>query len=174
MAVLIFGMLGLGFYMVQIETDLVDRYLQTRWHKSFGTVVFALAVLRIVWRLATRSRPANPETMPRWQVRAARISHILFYILMVALPLSGWLLASASPLNDVDAVPFQLRNLVFDLFELPDPFVKGNARLTATLKSLHLALALLLAALLALHIAASLKHHFIDRDDVLRRMIRGR
>jgi cytochrome b561 len=174
MAALVLFMLGLGFYMVQIEDDLVDRYFQTQRHKSFGALVFALAIVRILWRAANRARPAHPPSMPVWQVRAATVSHVLIYVLMAALPLSGWLMASASPLNDPDAVPFQITNTIFGLFDLPDPFAKGSQELTDALKLLHLSLAAALAALLAVHALAALKHHFIDRDRVLRQMIRGR
>ncbi|MHA3976411.1 cytochrome b [Halovulum sp. GXIMD14794] len=174
MAALILGMLGLGFWMSRVEQDLLLQFDLIQRHKSFGTMVFALACLRIAWRASQRARPSDPVEMPSWQRQAARLSHLALYALMLALPLSGWLMASASPLNDADALPFQIPNMVFGLFELPDPFPKGSEALAARLRRLHGILALGLALLLGLHVAAALKHHFADRDPVLRRMLRGR
>ncbi len=173
MALLVFGMLGLGFYMVRVETDLVDRYLQIQWHKSFGFTIFVLAGLRLVWRWLSPEHPQLPADTPVWQGRAARTSHVLLYALMFALPLTGWLMATASPLNDPDAFPFQMPNLVFGLFDLPDPFSKGRESLRVLFHWLHLGTAILLASLLLVHVLAALKHHFIDRDAVLRRMFTG-
>ena len=174
MALLILGMLGLGFYMVRIEMDLVNQYNEIQWHKSFGVSVFALAFFRLAWRKLSPDHPSLPGDTPAWQVKAARYSHIALYVLMFTLPITGWLMASASPLNDVDAFPFQIRNTVFDLFELPDPFPKGSQFLRDALKIIHLAAALALAAVLLVHTLAAFKHHFVDGDNVLRRMLIGR
>jgi cytochrome b561 len=92
---------------------------------------------------------------------------------MIALPVSGWLMASASPLNDADAFPFRVPNMVFGLFELPDPINPGNETLTKLMLNTHFWLGVALAFLLIVHIGAALKHAIIDRDDVLRRMLRG-
>ncbi len=174
MALLIFGMLALGFYMVRIEEDLVNQYNEIQWHKSFGFIVFTLACLRLAWRKLSPDHPTLPIETPAWQVKSARYSHILLYVLMFALPISGWLMASASPLNDPDAFPFQIKNMVFVWFELPDPFAKGSQFLRDVLKFIHMGAALALAAVLAVHTLAALKHHFIDGDNVLRRMLIGR
>jgi cytochrome b561 len=173
MAVLILFLLGVGFYMVEIlgSRDLVARFQLTQTHKSFGFVVFALALARLAWRLADPVRPAADRG---WQAAAARGAHLALYALMLWMPLSGWLMASASPLNDPGAYPVQIRNMVFGLFELPDPISPGDRELEGVLKSAHFYSALALAALLAIHAAAALKHHLVDRDDVLRRMTWGR
>lgn len=173
MAVVLVGLLGLGFYMVEIETDLVVRYKLTQLHKSFGFVVFVLGLFRIVWRCSQRARPVLPEGVKLCERRAVRISHGGFYLLMVALPLSGWLMASASPLNDVDAFPFRVPNMVFGLFDLPDPFSLGSEVMSKWLLKAHFSLGLGLAGLLLVHISAVLKHAFVDNDGVLRRMLRG-
>lgn len=173
-ALLVFGMLGLGFYMVRVETDLVDRYLETQWHKSFGFTVFVLAILRLVWLRLSPERPDPPAGSPPWQKTGARLSHAALYALLIALPLTGWLTASASPLNDPDAFPFQIRNMVFGIFDLPDPFPKGSESLYGILKLLHFWAAAALAAILVVHLLAALKHHFIDGDNVLQRMLVGR
>jgi cytochrome b561 len=172
MAALILFMLGLGVWMVNFTPDLLAQYKLTQIHKSFGFTVFVLALLRLGWRLANRA-PDLPDAMPRWERRVAAGTHGALYVLILALPLSGWLQVSASPLNDAGAVPFRIPNMVFGLFEMPDPFSTGSQALTDALVSLHNTLAVLLAAVLALHVAGALKHHLLHRDAVLRRMIRG-
>ncbi|WP_211234546.1 cytochrome b [Solimonas soli] len=129
------------------------------YHKWIGVTVFLLAVLRLSWRLYRRP-PALPEAMRAWEKRAAEITHRLLYLLLFAIPLSGWLMSSAKGFQTVY------------LGKLPIPDLLGkNAALGAALTGVHEALTWLLLGLLALHVAAALKHHFIDRDDVLRRML---
>jgi cytochrome b561 len=108
--------------------------------------------------------------MKRWERIAARISHPMLYVLMFALPLSGWLMASASPLQDL----YSIQNMVFGAFALPDPFTPGDPALEDAFRSVHVFCALTLTILLFVHAAAALKHHFVARNNVLRRMIAGR
>lgn len=172
MAILILFMLGVGFYMVRVVgDDLIARFDLTQTHKSWGVVVFALALIRIVWRWRNPT-PGLPEGMPAWQKAASHASHVALYVLMIALPLTGWLMASASPYNDPDAYVY-IPNMVFGLFEMPDPYPVGSEALTDQLKRFHLGFALALAALLALHVAAALKHQLVDKDGLLTRMLRG-
>lgn len=173
MAILFIGILGVGFFMVEFESDLVRRFKLTQLHKSFGFVAFIAGLLRIAWQLVQTAHPKPPETMKKWEQHAARTSHLTFYVLMLALPVSGWLMATASPLNDVDAFPFRVPNMVFGLFELPDPFKHGSAALSNLLLKVHFGMALGLTGLLVVHIGATLKHVFVDKDDVLRRMLLG-
>jgi cytochrome b561 len=168
MAALILFQLGFGLYMSRVD-DLLQRFVLTQTHKSWGFVIFLLALGRLLWRLGNRARPPLPGTMPRWQVRAAGLSHRLLYGLMLAMPVSGWLMASASPVQDL----LQMQNLVFSIYPLPDPFVPGSERIEAALRLVHVSGAIALALLLALHAGAALKHHFVDRDGVLRRMLLG-
>lgn len=100
MAGLILFQLALGVWMVRVP-DLIRRFDLTQLHKSWGTVVFLLALLRILWRALAPARPALPAAMPVWQRRAAGASHLALYALMLLLPLSGWILASASPTQDL-------------------------------------------------------------------------
>lgn len=172
MAALVLFMLGLGVWMVNFTPDLLAQYELTQVHKSFGFTVFVLALLRLGWRLANRA-PDLPADMPGWERRVAAVTHVALYVLILAMPVTGWLQVSASPLNDAGAVPFRIPNMVFGLFEMPDPFPTGSEALTDALVNVHNTLAVLLALVLALHVAGALKHHLVNRDAVLRRMVRG-
>jgi cytochrome b561 len=169
MAAVILFQLGFGLYMVQAVPDLLQRFTLTQIHKSWGFVVFVLAVIRVGWRLANRGRPALPAGMPAWQIRAAGLSHLLLYLMMFVMPVSGWIMASASPTQDL----LQMQNMVFGTFALPDLFVPGVQHVEDVARSIHVAAALLLAAILAIHAGAALKHQFVDRDDVLAAMVFG-
>ena len=103
------------------------------------------------------------------EVLLARGGHLAIYVCLVAMPLSGWLMASASTLQDT----YGIKNMVFGLFELPDPFQPGSAELEQLFRRIHFYIALALSLLLLGHLAAALKHHFFNRDNVLRRMISG-
>jgi cytochrome b561 len=168
MAALILFMLGLGVYMTDFVTDTYAQFDLFQIHKSWGFVIFVLALLRLGWR-ATHPAPA-PNPMPRWQHLAAEGAHRALYVLMIWMPVTGWLMASASELQDM----YGIKNMVFGLFEMPDPFQPGDKDLAETLETLHFAGAVALAALLAAHVAGALKHHFVDRDSTLTRMTVGR
>ena len=163
-------LLGLGFYMTNMVDDLFERFAHTQTHKSWGFVVFALALARLGWRLLNRTRPNEPPAAKAWEVAAARLSHGAFYTLMLVLPLSGWLMSSASPLQDT----YGIENRVFDWFVLPDPFVPGSQSVEAVFAAIHHYGALLLAALLVVHVGAALKHQLLLKNDVLKRMTWGR
>jgi cytochrome b561 len=169
MAALILFQLGLGIWMTREWLDVFVRFDLTQLHKSWGTVIFALALLRLAWR-AVNPRPALPASMPRWQRRAARASHVALYLLMLLMPLSGWVQAAAAPEQDL----LGIRNMVFDRIALPDPWVPGVARLAEAAATVHMASAILLAALLTLHAGAALRHQVHDRDGLLMRMTFGR
>jgi cytochrome b561 len=169
-AALIVFLLGLGFYMANFVDDLFERFALTQTHKSWGFIVFALGLARMGWRLANPVTPRDPEGVRPWEATAARLTHVAFYALMALMPLSGWLMSSASPLQDT----YGIENRVFDWFVLPDPFVPGSQTLEAVFHGVHFWGGVTLAALLAVHAGAALKHHFIARDTVLRRMSWGR
>ena len=165
---LILFQLGLGFWMVRVVSDVYEQFALYQTHKSWGFVIFTLALVRIAWRWANRA-PRAPEGTTALEDAVARGGHLALYVLMVALPVSGWLMASASPLQDT----YGLKNMVFTWFELPDPFQPGTKPLEAALKSVHAWAAFGLAVILAGHAAAAFRHHFVKRDNVLRRMIWG-
>lgn len=173
MAALVLFMLGLGFYIAEILTGtdpdvVLQRFLLTQTHKSWGTVAAALVCIRLAWRAVNRA-PDMPGGMSAVERLAARCGHAALYACLIAMPVTGWLMASASPLQDT----FGVKNMVFGWVELPDPFVPGSAELEAVLRNIHFAIGLTLTALVAVHIAAALKHHFRDRDRTLKRMIVG-
>jgi cytochrome b561 len=158
MAILMIGLLALGLYMVRLPVSL-EKLKLFGWHKEFGILVLALVIVRIIWRLGN-TLPNLPATVPSWQQFAARAAHYVFYIFMLSLPLTGWMMSSASGLP----VSF------FGLITLPD-LISANEQNRLLLIEIHKWLAYALIATLCLHIAASLEHHFIRKDVVLRRML---
>lgn len=157
-AVLILTNFTLAWIMVDMKISPTTLKLFS-YHKWIGVTVFVLAVLRLAWRLYRRPPPL-PTHMRAWERRTAEITHRLLYLLLFAVPLSGWLMSSAKGFQTVY------------LGRLPIPDLLGkDPALGAALTEVHLALNWLLAILLAMHVGAALKHHFIDRDDVLRRML---
>lgn len=142
------------------DSDLAVRELALLAnHKSVGITILALALVRLAWR-AKNPPPALPATMPAWQVRASHISHWSLYGLIIVIPITGWLMSSASAYS----VSW------FNLFQLPD-FVAADAELKNTFKDVHETLAKILALIALLHIGAALKHAVIDKDGVLNRMV---
>lgn len=140
-----------------------QRFKIYQWHKSFGIVVLVLSVLRLIWRL-THKPPALPTGMKSWEVFFAKITHIGFYVLMIGVPLLGWAMVSASKLP--------IENELFYLIPLPDlPGVSASEATEARLKTLHDIGAKLILFLFLLHIAGALKHHFVEKDGTLARMI---
>jgi cytochrome b561 len=128
-------------------------------HKSVGITILALVLLRLIWRLIG-DQPVNPPGMARWQRIAAHISHGALYALLIVTPLLGWLMSSA-------------RNFPvswFGLVTLPD-LIAPNRPAYEFLHDAHELMAGTMFWLALLHVAAALKHHFIDRDNVLRRML---
>jgi len=159
-------MLAGGKYMVSLAESDSLRFTMTQWHKSFGLTILALTILRISWRL-THKAPALPESMRTWERGVAHASHALFYLLIVFLPLSGWLLVSASPLN--------ITTYLFDWVRVPHLPIVSNASNKAELAErfhqLHFYASTVLIVLLLLHIGAALRHQFILKDHLMRRML---
>ncbi|NRG18468.1 cytochrome b [Rhizobiales bacterium] len=165
MAVLILALVGLGLYMTGLEQTDPSLYPLYQLHKSLGLTALALAVLRLAWRVINPS-PRLPQTMSRIERVAAHLGHAGLYALMLAIPLSGWLMVSASPWG----IPTVIFNL-FTVPHLPVPEALGDkAAAEAVLKGVHEILGWSLIVLVGLHVAAALKHHFISRDTVFKRM----
>lgn len=159
-ALLIIGLILFGLLMTQEWVP--NRFAIYQWHKSVGITVLVLSVMRLIWRL-THKPPTLPATMPKWQHVASNATHWLFYGLMITMPLLGWAMVSASTLP--------IPTVLFGLVQLPDmPGVPEADAVAGRFRLLHEIGAKLFIALIFLHIGAALKHHFKDRDDVLRRM----
>jgi len=157
-AVLLVALFAVGIYMTGLK--LSPQKLQIyAYHKWAGVTVFVLVLARLIWR-SVCPPPPDPAGMPRWQALTAHGVHHLLYLLMVAIPLSGWLMSSAKGFQTV----------WFGVLPLPDLLAKDK-ELGDLLQTVHKALNLSLAGLVLVHAAAALKHHFIDRDGVLLRML---
>jgi cytochrome b561 len=158
-AALIAATFALGVYMHELELSPVKLKLYS-YHKWIGVTIFLLVVFRLFWRL-THTPPA-PVAMAAWQRRAAAGAHVALYLFTLSIPLSGWLMSSASG--------FQV--VYLGLVPIPD-LIARNKELAGQLKELHQSLNFLMLAVVFLHVAAALKHHFVDRDGVLARMLPG-
>jgi len=157
-ALLIFTQFALGWLAAiwRLSPTKLDLFV---WHKSIGMLVLVLVALRLVWRLGTPAPPL-PAGRPGWERTAARTSHVLLYVVMLGMPLTGWLINSAA------GVPFKI------FWRIPLPSIAAPDKQVADAASLvHFSLGVLLALLLLVHIGAALRHHFILRDGVLIRML---
>lgn len=152
------GSFTLGLIMVELSFSPLQLKMFS-WHKWLGVSLWLLVLVRLAWRLGHPPPPLPPST-PLWQQRAARLTHGGLYLLLVAIPLSGWVMSSAQGFQTV----------LFGVLPLPDAVAKDEA-LGDRLATLHFVLNKTLLALILLHIGAALKHHFIDRDGLLRRML---
>lgn len=159
-AVMIVGGFAMGLYMTGLKLS-PDKLKLYAWHKWSGMTVLALAALRIIWRWTHPTPPPLPG-QPRWQLQAAQAAHLALYGLIIAIPLSGWLYSSAS---GYPVVYFGIKAL-----QLPD-LVDKNKELAKALKEVHELLNWTMAALVTVHATAAIKHHLIDRDGTLARML---
>jgi cytochrome b561 len=128
-------------------------------HKSFGMTILGLASLRLIWRLVNPV-PREPALAPRWQHLASRVSHFILYAALFTTPIFGWLMSSARNFSVSWFGLFTFPNLVAPSQETYDFF-----------HAAHEVSATVLFWVALIHIAAALKHHFYDRDNVLRRML---
>ncbi len=158
MALLMIATFPLGLYMSDLPLSPHKLRLYA-YHKWIGMVILMLLVLRVFWRVTHRP-PAFVAGLPRWQVLAAHTVHIALYALMLAVPLSGWLMSSA--------LGFQV--VLFGVLSIPD-LIGADKALGHTLKSVHELLNYGLLTMVVLHVGAALQHHLMLRDDTLRRML---
>lgn len=158
--------LALGWWMKRLIG--LDQFEAFQLHKSIGMTVLALSLARLGWRVTHRA-PALPDTMSGFERFAAHATHAFFYAMMIGMPLTGWALVSVSPFN----IPTLLWRTI------PLPHIAALHDLAGPAKEVagslstgaHVALAFGGAALIGLHVAAALKHQFINRDGVLGRMV---
>jgi cytochrome b561 len=157
-AVLIVSNLLLGLSMVPlpITPEKLHWYL---WHKWIGITVFLLTCVRLGWRWLINPAPP-PVAMPDWQRRASVVSHVLLYLLLLLIPVSGWVYSSSTGVQVV----------YLGLVPLPD-LVPNDKALAHVLRQVHVGLNFTLFLLVCVHSGAALKHHFVDRDAALTRML---
>ncbi len=157
-AALIITALTMGWIMTDMATSPLKLEVYS-WHKWIGVTILALFFVRALWRLTHPAPPLLP--MPSWQRRAAQALHGFLYAMLLLQPLTGWLYSNAAG-----------RPIVYlGLLPLPN-LVDKNPQLAPLLRNLHGLGGLLLSIAVSLHLLAALKHHLIDRDDTLRRMLR--
>ena len=170
-AAMLVSMVFVGWWMEDLRHALLEgtgsltlTQAVYNWHKTAGLIILLLSLARLAWRL-THKAPPLPEGMKPWERFAAQFTHIAFYGVMIGAPIMGWITASAS------SFPSKLFNLDgFLLPHLPVPQTESFASLAG---SVHGAAGWVILILLALHAGAALKHHILDRDGVLTRMIPG-
>lgn len=157
MALLLVGMVSLGYYMKSLTLSPTKFQLYS-WHKWTGICLLGVLAFRLIWRLS-HPQPARLGSVDRLQAMFAGAGHGLLYLLMALIPLSGWLMSSAKGIPTV----------LFGLYPLPDLLSK-DPELGNRLVTVHTWLNYALIALVFVHVAAALKHHFIDRDAVFSRI----
>jgi cytochrome b561 len=163
MAALLIALLMLGLYMVSLPDAGFDvrKINLILIHKQLGILALALAAARMAWRISN-PLPALVSTIPDWQKFVARFVHLLFYALMFALPITGWLMSSAA------GIPVSF----FGLFSLPD-YLSYDDYLFKSFIAIHKWLAYGLIFLVLLHAGAALGHHFVLKDETLKKMLPG-
>lgn len=185
-ALSILGLMAAGWWMVETAESLREMAPDQRkligpqvqkvfqLHKSMGLTVLVLSLARLAWRLAHKP-PPPPAGVPTWQKTVAGLTHAAFYVLMIGLPLSGWIYTSTG--YNGEGQPFAVTTLWFGLFEVPKiPFVADAAdevrkAMAENAVEAHELMVYAVVALLVLHIGAALKHQYVDKDGVLSRMI---
>lgn len=159
-ALLIIGNMALGYWAdsLSLSPTKVEAFY---WHKTTGLTVLWLAVLRLLWRF-TNPAPRLPPGMPGWERLLAHASHFLLYVLMIAMPVSGWII------NSTANFPLDL----YGLIPVPDLVPKGpnESAIGDIAKAAHYWMFISICVLLVLHVAGALKHHVINGDPVLKRM----
>lgn len=156
-ALLIFGLLSVGYYMASLDIG-EDKLAFYALHKSFGLLVLMLAFVRVVWHIVHK-KPKSLSTHQRWEKALAHAAHAFLYFVLFALPLSGWVMSSAG-------------EFPVTFFGIPVPRLMGkDENIFEFMRESHEIMALILFVVLGLHVAGAFKHHFIDKDATLSRMI---
>ncbi len=168
-AIAIISQIIMGLWMVEAIDEPASKALAFKvyqLHKSIGLTVLWLVVLRLIWRIFHRP-PALPKSMARWEVFAAHLAHYCLYLLALVIPLLGWAMVSVNP--------YGLTTMYFNFFQWPDITWLANSPNKDSyfdfFKEAHEFSANIIILFIAIHVLAGLKHHFIDKDDILIRML---
>ena len=165
-AAAVFALLGLGWWMTALPNGATLKFVLFQWHKSVGVTVLLLSLMRLAWRLAHRPPPL-PAAMPDWERRAALLGHASLYGLLFILPLTGWAVVSTAAYN--------IQTLLYGVVPWPHlpvlPTLAAKAKVNAVAVMAHKAEVWALVGLLAVHVGAALRHHWVGHDDVLTRML---
>lgn len=156
-ALIVICLLGGSFFL----DDVPEQYKPIAYmiHKSLGLTVLCLMIIRIIW---LQRKPRLPVTVPLWQKLLSRTIHYSLYILLLLMPLSGWIMSVAANKTPT----------YFGLFRVPLP-INPDIHLAKLMNQSHFIIAWILIALIVLHILGALKHYFVDKDKVLQRMLPG-
>ena len=149
---------AMGLYIQELPFS-PNKLRLISYHKWAGVTIFMVLLFRVYWRLS-HPPPALPAEMPRWQQHAAAATHLALYALMFLIPVTGWLMSSAKGFQTV----------WFGVLPLPD-LLEKNTETGDLLKQIHMLLNFVLVGTVFAHAGAALKHHFINHDDVLTRML---
>lgn len=166
MAIMIIGMICVGVYIHGLDAENAAeapiKQSLGALHKATGMVILLLVALRTAW-VFSGPRPGLPDSVPRWQRIVAKSLHHTFYLLMFAIPISGYVMSSHAqkPVN------------MYGLFELPMLFDEQNFDKAKAVFEWHEVMAEILLVLIVAHVLVALKHHFVDKDNILRRMLKG-
>lgn len=159
-ALIILGLLCVGLYMSSLDYS-ADKIKLYNLHKSFGLLVLMLACVRVAWHFI-KKKPAPLKTHKKWESILSHAAHGFLYFAMFALPLNGWLMSSAG-------------DFPITFFGIDVPYITSkNEALFQTSREIHERLAFILMCVIGLHAAGAIKHHFIDRDETLKRMTSNR
>lgn len=157
-ALILIGMLAGGFFL----EDLPESYISTAFmfHKSIGITILCLMLIRLFWIMYS-GKPQLPPSTPLWEIFLSRFVQYSLYVFVIIQPLIGWIMSVAA-----NRIP-----TFFGLIALPLPGIYPNKDLAKVLAITHTRVAWIIICLVVLHIAGALKHHYINKDAVLRRML---
>lgn len=160
MAILLTGLFAVGLYMTDLDYYDPLYHSLPWWHKSIGLLTIFLLLVRLVWKLGN-PEPHPLKTHKKWEVSLAKLLQTSFYVLILLIGISGYLISTA----EGKGIDF------FNWFEVPAVFSELTEQQADLVGEAHEILAFLLAFLVVLHGSAAIKHHFFDKDETLKRMI---
>jgi cytochrome b561/polyisoprenoid-binding protein YceI len=165
-ALAVLGLIAMGLVMTDLKPGSHLQFSLYQWHKSVGITVLALSILRLGWRLAHRP-PELPAAMPPWEKTVSHLTHWGFYVLLLAMPMTGWATVSASPLN--------IPTVLYGVLPWPHlpwlPGLENKKAVEEVLEDIHGAGGNVMIGLIVLHVAAALRHRILLKDQVVQRML---